>query len=74
MVIRSMKPEITNIFGAALQQEVSTLLENLGGMTEIIEANFSQIKDILQANKKCHQGYLKREGRSHQSYHSREEQ
>ena len=51
MVIRSMKPEITNIFGTALQQEVSTLLENLGGMTEIIEANFSQIKDILQSHK-----------------------
>ena len=46
-----MKPVITSIFGAALQQEVSTLLENLGGMTEIIEANFSQIKDILQSNK-----------------------
>jgi hypothetical protein len=46
-----MKPEITSIFGAALQQEVSTLLENLGGMTEIIEANFSQIKDILQTHK-----------------------
>ena len=46
-----MKPEITTIFGAALQQEVSTLLENLGGMTDIIEANFSQIKDILQKNK-----------------------
>jgi hypothetical protein len=46
-----MKPEITNIFGAALQQEVSTLLENLGGMTEIIEANFSQIKDILKTHR-----------------------
>jgi hypothetical protein len=46
-----MKPEITTIFGAALQQEVSTLLENLGGMTDIIEANFSQIKDILEKNK-----------------------
>ena len=46
-----MKPEIANIFGTALQQEVSTLLENLGGMTDIIEANFSQIKDILQKNK-----------------------
>ncbi len=42
-----MKPEITSIFGKALQHEVSNLLENLGGMTEIIEANFSQIKDIL---------------------------
>ena len=46
-----MKPEITSIFGAALQQEVSSLLENLGGMTDIIEANFSQIKDILQMHK-----------------------
>jgi hypothetical protein len=36
-----MKPEIANIFGLALQQEVSTLLENLGEMTDIIEANLS---------------------------------
>jgi hypothetical protein len=36
-----MKPEIANMFGAALEQEVSALLENLGGMTEMIEANFS---------------------------------
>jgi hypothetical protein len=43
-----MKPEIENIFGAALQREVSGLLENLAGMTDIIEANFSQIKEILQ--------------------------
>ena len=34
-----------------MQEEVSTLLENLGGMTDIIEANFSQIKDILQSHK-----------------------
>jgi hypothetical protein len=46
-----MQPDIVNTFGTALQQEVSTLLENLGGMTEIIEANFSQIKDILQTHK-----------------------
>jgi hypothetical protein len=46
-----MKPDIASIFGAALQEEVSTLLESLGGMTEIIEANFSQIKDILQSHK-----------------------
>jgi Na+/phosphate symporter len=46
-----MKPEIANIFGPALQQEVSALLENLTGMTDIIEANFSQIKDILQKHK-----------------------
>jgi chorismate mutase len=50
-VIKSMKPEIASMFGAALQQEVSTLLENLGGMTQIIEANFSQIKDIFQTQK-----------------------
>jgi hypothetical protein len=43
-----MKPEITSLFGASMQQEVSTLLESLGGMTEIIEANFSQIKEIMQ--------------------------
>lgn len=46
-----MKPEIAEIFGATLQQEVSALLENLTGMTDIIEANFSQIKDILQKHK-----------------------
>ena len=46
-----MQPDIVNSFGTALQQEISTLLENLGGMTEIIEANFSQIKDILQSHK-----------------------
>jgi predicted RNase H-like nuclease (RuvC/YqgF family) len=46
-----MKPEIANIFGPALQQEVSALLENLTGMTDIIEANYSQIKDILQKHK-----------------------
>ncbi len=46
-----MKPEISNLFGPALEKQVSALLENLGGMTEIIEANFSQIKDILQSQK-----------------------
>jgi len=46
-----MKPEIVSTFGHALQQEVSGLLENLVGMTDIIEANFSQIKDILQQHK-----------------------
>ena len=46
-----MKPQIATIFGEALQTEVSTLLESLGGMTEIIEANFSQIKAILEKHK-----------------------
>jgi hypothetical protein len=43
-----MKPEIATIFAGALSEEVNVLLENLAGMTDIIEANFSQIKDILQ--------------------------
>ena len=46
-----MKPEISDIFGKTLQQQVSTLLDNLSGMTDIIEANFSQIKDILKRHK-----------------------
>ncbi len=46
-----MKPEIAEIFGSTSQQEVFWLLENLTGMTDIIEANLSQIKDILQAHK-----------------------
>ena len=46
-----MKPEIAEIFGSTLQKEVSALLENRTGMTDIIEANFSQIKDILQTHK-----------------------
>jgi hypothetical protein len=36
-----MKPEIEKIFGNAFSKQVSALLENLGGMTDIIEANFS---------------------------------
>ena len=47
----SMKPQIATIFGEALQKKVLTLLESLGGMTEIIEANFSQIKAILEKHK-----------------------
>ncbi len=31
-----------------MQKEVSRLLENLGGLTDIIESNFSQIKQTLQ--------------------------
>jgi chorismate mutase len=47
-IIMSMKPEIENSFDASMQQEVSKLLENLGGMTDMIESNFSQIKQTLQ--------------------------
>ena len=46
-----MRPEIAKTFGKALEKEVSRLLENLSGMTDIIEANFSQIKDILEKHK-----------------------
>ena len=46
--IRMIQPDT---FGTAFQQEVSTLLENLGGMADIIEANFSQIKDVIQTHK-----------------------
>jgi hypothetical protein len=46
-----LKPEIDKLFGEKLQKEVSGLLENLAGMTDIIEANFSQIKDMLQEHK-----------------------
>jgi hypothetical protein len=47
-LINSMKPEIEMTFGTQFKKEVSELLENLGNMTDIIETNFSQIKDILQ--------------------------
>ena len=50
-VINSMRPEIANTFGKALEHEVSQLLQNLSGMTDIIEANFTQIKDILEKHK-----------------------
>jgi hypothetical protein len=36
-----MKPEIEKIFGNAFSKEISALLEKLGGMTDIIEANFT---------------------------------
>jgi uncharacterized protein YeeX (DUF496 family) len=47
-IIMSMKPDIEKSFDASMQQEVSKLLENLGGMTDMIETNFSQIKQTLQ--------------------------
>ncbi len=46
-----MRPEISSTFGQAIEQEVAGLLQSLAGMTDIIEANFSQIKDILQGHK-----------------------
>ena len=46
-----MQPQIEAIFGEALQAEVTTLLKSLGEMSDIIEANFSQIKAILEKHK-----------------------
>ncbi len=46
-VIRSMKPELESSIGASLSQEVEGMLEKLGGMQDIFESNFSQIKEIL---------------------------
>ncbi len=46
-VIRSMKPELESSIGATLSQEVEGMLEKLGGMQDIFESNFSQIKEIL---------------------------
>ena len=46
-----MRPEIEKLFGNAFSKEVPPLLRQLSGMTEVIEANFSQIKDILEKHK-----------------------
>ena len=46
-----MQPEIANLFGFALHEEVSMLLEKLAGMTDIIEASFQHIKKILEKHK-----------------------
>jgi hypothetical protein len=36
-----MRPEIEKIFGSAFSKEISALLKNLEGMTDIIEDNFT---------------------------------
>ena len=46
-----MKPEITNLLGAGMQEEVSMLLEKLTRMTDFIQTNITQIKDVLQNHK-----------------------
>ncbi len=40
-VIKAMKPEIEKLFGNAYTKEISKLLKNLEGMTDIIEDNFT---------------------------------
>ena len=46
-----MRPDIIDTFGKELEREVTGLLEKLSGMTDIIEANFSQMKDIMERHK-----------------------
>lgn len=46
-----MKPEIANLLGAGMQEEVSMLLEKLTRMTDFIQTNITQIKDVLQNHK-----------------------
>ena len=36
-----MKPEIEELFGNSFTKEISALLKNLEGMTDIIEDNFT---------------------------------
>jgi hypothetical protein len=43
-----MKPEIEGIFGNILSDKVSALLENLGGIGDMIEEKFSLIQKDLQ--------------------------
>lgn len=40
-----------SVFGSASQKEVSSFLENLGKLTDIIEGSFTQIKNILEQHK-----------------------
>ncbi len=46
-----MKPEIANLLGAGMQEEVSMLLEKLTRMTDFIQTNITQNKDVLQNHK-----------------------
>ena len=50
-VIDEIRPDIVNTFGKALEKEVTELLMRLSGMADIIDANFSQMKDILEKHK-----------------------
>ncbi len=46
-----MRSDIIDTFGKALEQEVTILLSKLQGMTDIIEANFYQMKELLESHK-----------------------
>ena len=40
-----MKPEITSLLGSQIQEEISKgFLENISGITELIETKFSQLE------------------------------
>ena len=40
-----MKPEIAELLGSQIQEEISKgFLENISGITELIEAKFSQLE------------------------------
>ena len=44
-VIEQMKPEITGLLGSQIQEEISKgFLDNISGITELIEAKFSQLE------------------------------
>ncbi len=44
-----MKPEINGILGSQIQEEITKgFLENISGITEIIEAKFSQLELNIQ--------------------------
>lgn len=48
-VIEEMKPEIVESFGAQIQEEISKVfLENVSGITELIEAKFSKLELNMQ--------------------------
>jgi hypothetical protein len=43
--VESMKPEIAELLGSQIQEEISKgFLENISGITELIEAKFSQLE------------------------------
>ena len=44
-----MKPEITDILGSQIHQEISKgFLENISGITDLIKAKFSELKQNNQ--------------------------
>jgi hypothetical protein len=44
-----MKPEIAGLLGSQIQQEISKgFLENISGLTELIESKFKQLAESNQ--------------------------